>query len=52
MIYFDNPTKEALVEKFSKNLSDGGYFFIGLAESLAGINHHLKYIQPSVYRKI
>ena len=52
MIYFDNPTKEALIEKLSQNLSDGGYLFIGHAESLAGIKHHLKYIQPSVYRKI
>ena len=52
MIYFDNPTKETLVEKFSQNLSNGGYLFIGHAESLAGIKHHLKYIQPSIYRKI
>jgi len=52
MIYFDNPTRKALVGKFYQNLSNGGYLFIGHAESLTGIKHHLKYVQPSVYRKI
>lgn len=52
MIYFDNPTKEALVGKLYRNLSDGGYLLIGHAESLTGIKHQLKYIQPSVYKKM
>jgi len=52
MIYFNNPTKEALIGKLFQNLSNGGYLFIGHAESLTGIKHHLKYIQPSVYQKI
>ncbi|MCK4466834.1 MAG: protein-glutamate O-methyltransferase CheR [Desulfobacterales bacterium] len=52
MIYFDNPTKEVLVGKFFHNLADGGYFLIGHAESLTGIKHSFKYIQPSVYKKV
>jgi len=52
MIYFNNPTKEALVRKFFQNLSKGGYLFIGHAESLTGIKHSFNYIQPSVYQKI
>ena len=44
MIYFDNPTKEILVGKFFQNLANGGYFFIGHAESLTGIKHSFKYI--------
>ena len=52
MIYFDNPTKEILVGKFFRNLADGGYFFIGHAESLTGLEHQFKYIQPSVYKKV
>ncbi|MBW1715319.1 MAG: protein-glutamate O-methyltransferase CheR [Deltaproteobacteria bacterium] len=52
MIYFDNPTKEMLVGKFFQHLGIGGYLFIGHAESLTGIKHNLKYIQPSVYQKI
>ena len=52
MIYFDNPTKEALVGKFYQQFANGGYFFIGHAESLTGIKHTFKYIQPSVYKKV
>lgn len=52
MIYFDKATRETLVGKLFRNLCDGGYLFIGHAESLSGIKHHLKYMQPSIYRKI
>jgi len=52
MIYFDKQTREMLVGKFIHNLAHGGYFFIGHSESLIGIKHNLKYIQPSVYRKM
>jgi len=51
MIYFDMPTKEAVIRKLSRVLKQGGYFIIGGAESLSGLNHSLKYIEPSVYRK-
>jgi chemotaxis protein methyltransferase CheR len=30
---------------------DGGYLLIGHAESLAGIKHGFRYIQPGVYQK-
>lgn len=51
MIYFDNPTREALVEKFFRHLAHGGYLFIGHAESLTGISYNLKYIKPSIYKR-
>lgn len=51
MIYFDKQTQAALVERLSSSLVDGGYFFVGHSESLTGLNHGLKYIEPSVYRK-
>jgi chemotaxis protein methyltransferase CheR len=51
MIYFDSPTKEILVGKFFRNLANGGYFLIGHAESLTGLKHPFKYIQPSIYQK-
>jgi chemotaxis protein methyltransferase CheR len=51
MIYFDNPTKEKVIQKLSGVLKCGGYFFIGGAESLNGLNHTLKYVKPSVYKK-
>lgn len=51
MIYFKNETREVLIDKFYNCLEDGGYLLIGHAESLTGIKHKFKYVQPSVYRK-
>ena len=51
MIYFDLPTKEAVILKLSKVLKPDGYFIIGGAESLNGLKHPLKYVEPSVYKK-
>ncbi|MBI4620019.1 MAG: protein-glutamate O-methyltransferase [Desulfobacterales bacterium] len=51
MIYFDKTTQGLLVNRFYNCLKDGGYFFVGHAESLSGISHPFKYIEPSIYRK-
>ena len=51
MIYFDIPTKELVLKNLYRALRHGGYFIIGGAESLSGINHSLTYVEPSVYRK-
>ena len=51
MIYFDNPSREFVVARLSECLKKEGYFIIGGAESLNGLNHNLKYIEPSVYKK-
>ena len=50
MIYFDKKTQGALVNRFYNCLNEGGYFFIGHSESLTGLDHRLKYVEPSVYR--
>ncbi|MCP4745050.1 MAG: protein-glutamate O-methyltransferase CheR [Desulfobacteraceae bacterium] len=52
MIYFDTPTKEAVIQKLENVLGSKGYLIIGGAESLNGLKHSLKYIEPSVYKKI
>jgi chemotaxis protein methyltransferase CheR len=52
MIYFDRPTQQALVNKISGQIHQGGYLLIGHSESLNNIQHNLKYIEPTVYRKI
>jgi len=52
MIYFDRPTKEDLITRFSQVLVPGGYFFIGHSESLMGIRHNFKYIRPAIYQKV
>ena len=51
MIYFDKSTQDALVNRIYQCLVKGGYLFVGHSESLTGLNHPFKYIEPSVYRK-
>ena len=51
MIYFDKPTQEALVGRYWHQLAAGGVLFTGHAESLTGIKHKYKYVQPTLYRK-
>lgn len=51
MIYFDGPTREKLVRRFTDLLARSGYLFCGLSESLNGCDHDLEYVQPAVYRR-
>lgn len=52
MIYFDNETKDTLVEKMYDSLEYGGYLFIGHSESINREKSKFKFIKPAVYRKI
>ena len=51
MIYFDRPTQQTLINKLAKQLHPGGFLMVGHSESLNGIEHPLKYVEPSVYAK-
>ena len=51
MIYFDRVTQNNLVNRFYDRLKKGGYLFIGHSESLTGLTHRFKFIEPSIYRK-
>lgn len=51
MIYFDGPTREALVKRFAALLRPGGVFAVGSAETLAGMNVGLRSAMPSLYIK-
>lgn len=51
MIYFDRPTQEALVKRFARQLSPGGWLLIGHSEGLLGMDHGLEHVRPAVYRK-
>jgi chemotaxis protein methyltransferase CheR len=51
MIYFDRPTQEALVSHLAEKLVPGGHLFVGHSESLSGIKHSLKLVQPAIYLK-
>jgi chemotaxis protein methyltransferase CheR len=51
MIYFDRPTQEQLIARLKERLTPGGYLFVGHSESLVGLEHGLKCVRPSIYRK-
>ncbi len=51
MIYFDKQTQAALVRKFEKLLLPGGHLFIGHSESLHGIDHSLRQVEPATFVK-
>ncbi len=51
MIYFEKPMQKMLIGRFSELLAHGGTLFIGHSESLAGVRHQFRYVQPTVYEK-
>ncbi|HSR67181.1 MAG TPA: protein-glutamate O-methyltransferase CheR [Acidobacteriota bacterium] len=51
MIYFDKPARQRLVRRFAELLQAGGYLLIGHSESLTGLSHPYRFVQPAVYRK-
>lgn len=51
MIYFDQPTRDALIQRFYQFMEPGGYLFIGHSETLNRMNTPFSYIKPAVYRK-
>lgn len=51
MIYFDTPTRDALVKRFADFLMPGGYLFIGHSEVIDRNFGAFEYVMPSVYRK-
>lgn len=51
MIYFDKPTQQTLVNRYWEMLEPGGLLFTGHSESLTGIAHKFKYVQPTIYQK-
>ena len=51
MIYFDQRTKQELVNKFYEYTEPGGYLFIGHSESIPREETGYKYIMPAVYRR-
>ncbi len=53
LIYFDDETKQMVVDNVLKNLKVGGYFFISLTENLNMLNiPTLESVATSIYKKI
>ncbi len=51
MIYFEKATQQQLVERYWALLRPGGHLFVGHSESLTGLTHRFRYVQPAVYVK-
>ncbi len=51
LIYFDAPTKNAVVSSLLDRLAPDGYLFLGHAESLAGSPLRLQTVSPSAYHR-
>ncbi len=51
MIYFEKATQQKLIERYWALLRPGGYLFVGHSESLTGLAHRFRYVQPAVYVK-
>ena len=50
LIYFDRKTQEAVIQKICKNISPGGYLFVGHSESLAGMDIPAQQVNTAVFR--
>jgi chemotaxis protein methyltransferase CheR len=50
LIYFDRKTQESVVRKLCRNISPGGYLFVGHSESLAGMNVPAYQVNTAVFR--
>ena len=52
MIYFDGVVQQRVVEGLERRLAPGGYLFVSHSESLSRISHGLKWVAPSIYRRM
>jgi chemotaxis protein methyltransferase CheR len=51
MIYFDQQTRDGLIDCLARQLAPGGYLFTGHSESLLKLPGSLQYVQPATYRR-
>ncbi len=52
MIYFEQATRDRLIEALVAQLQTGGHLFTGHSETLLRLPETLQYVRPATYRKI
>ena len=52
MIYFDQVTRERLVQRFADYLAPEGYLCLGHSESIHGPHAHFKLVGRTIYRRL
>ncbi|KGJ91788.1 CheR family methyltransferase [Colwellia psychrerythraea] len=50
MIYFDDKTRQKIINGLQQCLNEGGYLFISHSETLHGLEHSFELIKPAIYR--
>jgi chemotaxis protein methyltransferase CheR len=51
LIYFEKNIQQQVIQKISKNLVPGGYLFMGISETLCGLDVPVRQITSSLYQK-
>ncbi|WP_369600270.1 protein-glutamate O-methyltransferase CheR [Hahella sp. SMD15-11] len=51
VIYFDKPTKMALIQRFAESLRPEGYLVMGHSESLHGLSNRFRPVGRTLYQK-
>ena len=51
MIYFNQQTKDALVNRFYQSTNHGGHLIIGLSETINKNTTNYSYVMPAIYKK-
>mgnify|MGYP000674480468 CR=1 FL=1 len=50
MIYFNDDTRQQIIDNISQQLKPKGLLFISHSETLHGLNHRFELVQPAIYR--
>jgi len=51
MIYFNNETRQKIINEMYRLIKPGGYLFVGHSESLTGLDTRFRIIKPSIYQR-
>lgn len=51
LIYFDQPSKQKVVEHCARCLARNGFLFVGQAENLSTVNSRLRTLAPAIYAR-
>jgi len=52
LIYFDDSSKKAVINKLIDKVKIGGYLFVGLSETISQFSNAIRQVSPSVYIKM
>jgi chemotaxis protein methyltransferase CheR len=51
MIYFDQASREKVLDHAFNSMRDGGLLLVGESESLLSVTHGFQYMKPSIFTK-